>query len=95
MKTSEREKMLKAMEFIARQINDEDVFDPWLMYGIADGDIEYGDLDTTEHDVNLECYMEDDSFKDIMTVFLRRMVQAWNSGGLCCDGVTSKDKNDK
>ena len=95
MKTSEREKMLKAMEFIARQINDEDVFDPWLMYGIADGDIKYGDLDVTEHDVNLEYYLEDDCFKDIMTVFLRRMVQAWNSGGLCCDGVTSKDKSDK
>ena len=47
MKTKEeRVKMVKAMEFICRQINDEDVFMGWLMNGVADGDIEYGDLST-------------------------------------------------
>lgn len=37
--------MVKAMEYIARQINDEEVLMPWLQLGVADGDIYYGDLD--------------------------------------------------
>ena len=37
----ERTRMVKAMEYICRQINDEDVFNGWLMGGVADGDIEY------------------------------------------------------
>ena len=94
MKTSEREKMVKAMEFIARKINDEGVFEGWLMLGVADGDIECGDLDTTVHDENLEDYMEDDNFKELMSVFLRRMVFAWRSGGLYCDEVVSEDRKE-
>ena len=37
----ERIKMIKAMEYIARQINDEDVLGRWLVCGVADGDIDY------------------------------------------------------
>ena len=44
MNKVERAKMIVAMEFIARQINDEDVFDRWLMCGVADGDIDYGNF---------------------------------------------------
>ena len=39
MNRLERAKMVKAMEFIARQINDENVFEGWLMEGVADEDI--------------------------------------------------------
>ena len=43
MDAIERKKMVLAMEFIVRQINDEEVFANWLALGIADGDLEYGE----------------------------------------------------
>ena len=36
----ERTKAVLAMEYIARQINDEEIFDIWLTYGPGDGEIE-------------------------------------------------------
>lgn len=91
MNKIERAKMVLAMEFIARQINDEDVFDGWLMCGVADGDIKYGSIDVSDVD---EDYLEDDTFRDLMSCFLRRMKDAYNSGGLYCDNVVCRDKND-
>lgn len=87
MNKTERIKMVKAMEFICRQINDEDVFAGWLYNGVADGDIEYGDL-SGEDTGDLDFYCEDD-FTDIMGCFLRVMRAACKSGGLYCDGVVS------
>ena len=94
MKIEERIKMVKAMEFIARQINDEDVFYSWLSVGVADGDIEYGDLQVTEDDAdNLEYYYSDDKeFADLMETFRRIMAKARKSGGLYCDNVVSKEE---
>ena len=60
--------MVKAMEYIARHINDENVFEGWLMDGVADGDIAYGDLGETPTDC-VE-YTEDDNFADLMDAFL-------------------------
>ena len=90
-KIEERKKMIAAMEYVARQINDEEVFASWLLVGIADGDIPYGDLTTDNVD---EYYVDDDTFKEIMGCFLRRMVGAYNSGGLYCGGVVSQTKED-
>ena len=91
MNKPERIKMIKAMEYIARNLNDEDILYSWLSVGVADGDIEYGDLEVTFDDLeNLEFYAEDENFKDLMTVFLRLMKRANESGGLYCDGVVSK-----
>ena len=89
MKESKRRKMVLAMEYIARQINDEDVFEGWLMGGVADGDIPYASIDVDDVD---DYYIEDGNFKDLMSCFLRRMVGAWKSGGLYCDEVVSQDK---
>lgn len=87
----ERIKMVKAMEFIARQINDEEVFWGWLSIGVADGDIRYGDLDVSSDDeIDLEYYIEDKAFADLMDTFLRKMAQAKKSGGLYCDNIVSK-----
>lgn len=95
MKKIERIKMIKAMEFIARQVNDEDIFETWLVSGVADGDIEYGDLqindsDLDENNGDMWFYTKDDSFADIMDTFLHMMRKAYKSGGLYCDGVVSK-----
>lgn len=92
MNRIEREKMVKAMEFIARQCNNENVFENWLICGVADGDIPYGQLELSE-DFD-DYYIDDDTFYNLMTCFLRTMVRAWKSGGLYCDGVTSADKTD-
>lgn len=85
---SERIKMVRAMEFIARQINNEDIFYSWLLCGVADGDI-----DGTEHDEDLEYYIEDETFAELMDLFLRLMSKANKDGGLYCDGVVSKSDN--
>lgn len=88
MNKTERIKAIKAMEFLARQINDEDVFLGWLYNGVADGDIAYGDLSVSpEDEENLGWLCEDDEFADLLAVFLGRMARAHKSGGLYCDGV--------
>lgn len=83
MNKDERLKMVSAMEFIARQINDEDVFEGWLMNDVADGDIEYGEI------CDDESYIEDEDFEQLMQLFLRLMCRAQKSGGLYCDSVTT------
>lgn len=93
MKLDERIKMVKAMEYIARQVNDEEVFDLWLTLGVADGDIEYGDLSAYENLENDDAawYADDDKiFAELMELFLDLMKSAKRSGGLYCDGVVSK-----
>ena len=87
MNRTERIKMVSAMEFITRNINDEDIFDSWLMCGVADGDIEYGNLTPNEED--MEYYIEDENFSQMMDLFLRCMKSACSSGGLYCDNVIS------
>ncbi len=90
MNTTERIKMVKCMEFICRQINDESVFYRWLTIGVADGDIDYGDLGESDYDEDLLSYSEDDAdFALLMHDFLNIMVSARKSGGLYCDGVVS------
>ena len=91
MNTPERIKMVKAMEFIARNLNDEQIFETWLIAGVADGDIVYGDLCSNTADSDAEFYAENDErFADLMDTFLFCMKKATKSGGLYCDGVVSK-----
>ena len=93
MNVIERIKMVKAMEFIARNLNDEEIFEAWLVDGVADGDIEYGDLSVSTEDMEDEWgvryWTTDEHFKDLMGLFLRLMKAANKSGGLYCDGVVS------
>ena len=89
MNLSARAKVVRAMETIARCVNDEDVFCRWLLCGVADGDI---DDDTTDED--LEYYCEDKTFADLMEIFLDLMKSAKKSGGLYADGIVSKYEED-
>ena len=90
MNKIERIKMVKAMEFIARQINDEDVLEQWLIYGVADGDIAYGNLNIElDDEADLDYYIDDQSFASLMDDFLTVMADASKDGGLYCDGVVS------
>lgn len=85
MNLPRRAKVVRAMETIARCVNDEEVFYRWLLCGIADGDI---DDDTTDED--LEYYCEDKTFADLMERFLDLMATAKKSGGLYEDKIVSK-----
>ena len=84
MNLKTRAKVVRAMDLLCRCINDEDVFMPWLMVGVADGDIT---IETTDED--LEYYCEDDNFAELMFYFLRRM-KAAERDGLYVDGIVSK-----
>lgn len=82
----ERCDLVRAMEMLARAVNDELVFEEWLINGVADGDIEKG----TEDD-ELDYNVNDDAvFADLMNTFLHIMKRAYKSGGLYVDGVVSK-----
>ena len=85
MNLSRRAKVVRAMEAIARCVNDEEIFYRWLLCGIADGDI---DDNTTDED--LEYYCEDKTFADLMERFLDLMTAAKKSGGLYEDRIVSK-----
>lgn len=87
MNKAERIKLVRAMETVARAINDEDIFECWLIAGVADGDID----DTTTDD-ELDYYAEDDNFADLMAEFLICMKRAYKSGGLYFDGVLSSEE---
>ena len=91
-KMEERKKAIVCMEYLARQINNEDILMGWLMCGVPDGDIKYGNLDITE--ISDDDYMVNEGFKDIMTCFLRKMSSAYQSGGLWCGNVVSGTKGD-
>lgn len=85
---AERIKAVKAMEFLARQINNENIFESWLTMGPADGDIKYGDLEVKPEDAeDLEYYIEDNEFRDLMKTFLNLMTRAKKDGGLYCGNV--------
>ena len=83
----ERERMVLAMEYIARQVNDEEVLERWYIYGVADGDIPYGSFDTEDVD---EYYTEPDNFRELMDTFLTVMRDARISGGLFCGSIVTE-----
>lgn len=83
--SKERITVVRAMETLARAVNDESVFMHWLSMGVADGDIRE---DTTDEE--LEWYAEDENFAELMETFLELMSGAKKSGGLHVDGIVSK-----
>lgn len=91
-----RVKMVKAMEFIARQLNDELIFDNWLAYGVGDGTISPCDL-SSFIDEDIRYYIENDAvFADTMDTFLLIMSEAYgNKSGLYCDGIVSKPEGEQ
>lgn len=85
MNIKERISIVRAMDLLCRQINDEEIFMEWLTYGVADGDTEMGDEE-------LENYVDDDeTFGELLGLFLRKMERAKKDGGLYADGVLSKE----
>ncbi len=81
MNMKERVAVVRAMDLLARSCNDEEAMMGWLMCGVADGDI------TPEtKDEDLDYYVEDDTFRELIGCFLRTMRRA-GKGGLYVNGV--------
>ena len=91
MQAEKRKKLVLAMEMLINCVNDESLLEPWLMCGVADGDITPYSTDISEVD---DWYIEDENFKDLLSIFCNTMARAWNDGGLYEDGIVSRDKND-
>ena len=86
MDKARRIKVVRAMETLARCVNDEDIFEMWLVGGVADEDIKDGTPDEYIGDV----YTDDDTYRDLLDCFVRMMAQARRSGGLTSDGIVTK-----
>lgn len=82
----ERVDMVRAMETVARAVNDEDIFMSWLSLGVADGDI---DSETTDYVIAKDYCEDEEDFADLMDCFLRIMKRAYKSGGLYAGDVVS------
>lgn len=84
-----RLEVVRAMETIARAINHEGIFEEWLSYGVADGDI-----DETTTDEELMFYVEsNETFGELMSTFTHMMRKVHTNGGLYVDGVASDKYN--
>lgn len=70
MNNIKRANMVKAMDTIVTNLNDEELLDAWLMNGVADGDIDY---DTPLEEVDSCYYEKDKDFADLMALFMRMM----------------------
>ena len=83
--------MLKAMEIIMRNLNDEEIFETWLTDGLPDGL-------SLDNDEDFEEFTDDVTFADIMDTFVYIMMQACPNqnvadarrGTLYCDGVINE-----
>lgn len=85
MNAKKRCDLVRAMDLIARSVNNEDFIEEWLIRGVADGDIRKGTKDD-----ELDYYIEDVTFADLMDTFLHVMKNAQRDGGLYYDRVISK-----
>lgn len=86
MNKKDRCEVVRAMELLARTVNNDSVFTEWLAEGVGDGDITPA---TTDDD--LDCYIEDDDmFGGLLYTFLHLMHTAYEKDGLYVDGVKSE-----
>lgn len=89
MKELYRAEVVKSMDILAHAINDESILDVWLSLGVADGDI---NRLTPPETIAETDYIDDVNFKELMSLFLKLMYRASNSGGLYCDGIVSRER---
>lgn len=77
-----RAKAIVAMEYLIRCVNNEELIDSWLMCGVADGDIEFGNFDISQVD---RYYTKDENFNEICEIFMKTMARARKDSGLFFD----------
>lgn len=92
----ERYKLLKAMDIIARYVNNESFIEEWLANGVPDGDINIDNISVSKEELeNLSYYSFNNHFKDAIDSFMEVIINAYEDGGLYCDSVVGgcKDEN--
>lgn len=77
----DRVKAVRAMDFLARSLNNVDHLERWLMYGVADGDQTLTDKEIAD------TYCDDATFTALSDEFTYLMRIARNNGGLFIDGL--------
>ena len=82
---SERYAIIRSMDMLARQTNNETALEMWFEQGISDGD-----SDTETSDEMLNDYISDEKFRDVLDTFLCVMCESYKQGGLSVDGVNSE-----
>lgn len=91
MNKTSRKQMVLAMEKIMRCLNDESLFDSWMMCGVPDGDIHNYTIDEVD-----ETLIEDENLEYLMGIFIRIMYKAIDlndNGTLFIDGCISMEKS--
>ena len=88
MNKQERLQAIRAMDTIAKMLNDENEYIWWANMGIPDGEI-----DETTKDKEIEWLCDDDIFPDLLFNFCRifGMKKEKATGFLYCDNVTGKE----
>lgn len=88
MNKKERLEVVRAMDTIAKTLNDERDYVWWAAMGIPDGEI---DNNTKDEDIEWLC--EDDIFPDLLFNFCRifGMKKEKAKGFLYCDGIVGKE----
>ena len=88
MDKQERITAVRAMDTIAKMLNDEREYARWAMMGIPDGEI-----DENTKDEEIEWLCDDDIFPDLLFNFCRvfGMKKEKATGFLYCDGVIGKE----
>lgn len=82
---NERYAIIRAMDMLARQTNNETALEMWFEQGISDGDI-----DAETPDEILNDYISNEKFADVLDTFLCVMSESYKQGGLSVDGVNSE-----
>ncbi len=85
MNVEYRKNIVLAMECLVREVNNEELIEPWLMCGVPDGEIQQYTQDEVD-----DYFVEDNNFAELMGLFLKIMSRAKNDGGLYVDKVVSK-----
>ena len=84
----ERVSVIRAMDIIVRSLNDERDILWWLDSGVPDGEI-------NEETTDEELYWlvdDDESFADIMSIFIKIMRRQPVNGAMWVDNVLSKEE---
>lgn len=84
-----RIRVLRAMDTIAKCLNNENSYAWWAYVGIPDGAV-----NETTKDEDLEWLCDDDTFSELLLNFCRLfgMSKTMASGFLYCDGVVSAER---
>lgn len=84
----ERVSVIRAMDTIVRSLNDERDILWWLDSGVPDGEI---NEETTDEELSW-LVDDDESFADIMSIFIKIMRRQPVNGAMWVDNVLSKEE---